>query len=113
MERLYKGVVIITIDETLARQVCDELHIDQTDEEVTTITSLLYGSQATIDDSIELAAYPDIVDNPLYTRAIITLCQALYYDRNLATGQPKAVIMMVDHLNAICLTEGGKLDGSK
>ena len=107
MGRLLKGVMLITIDEMLAKQVCDELHIDQTDEELATVTALLKGSKAIIDDSIELATYPDIVDNPLYTRAIITLGQAMYYDRNLANGQPKAVILMVDHLNAICLTKGG------
>ena len=105
--------MLITIDEMLAKQVCDELHIDQTDEELATVTTLLNGSQAIIDDSIELATYPAIVDNPLYTRAIITLGQAMYYDRNLANGQPKAVILMVDHLNAICLTEGADVDGSK
>ena len=90
----------------LAKKVCDELHIDQTDEELATITALLKGSQAIINDSIELAAYPDIVDNPLYTRAIITLAQALYYDRNLANGQPKGVLLMLDHLDAICLSKG-------
>ncbi|QSE54059.1 phage gp6-like head-tail connector protein (plasmid) [Lactiplantibacillus plantarum] len=90
----------------MAKQVCDELHIDQTDEELATVTALLNGAQAIIDDSIELSLYPDIVDNPLYTRAIITLGQALYYDRNLSTGQPKAIILMIDHLNAICLTKG-------
>ena len=105
--------MLITIDETLAKRVCDELHIDQTNEELTTVTALLTGAQAIIDDSIELATYPTIVDNPLYVRAIITLCQALYYDRNLVTGQPKAVILMVDHLNAICLTKGADVDGSK
>lgn len=93
--------------------MCDELHIDQTDEELATVTALLNGSQAIIDDSIELALYPDIVNNPLYVRAIITLGQALYYDRNLSTGQPKAVILMVDHLNAICLTKGADNDGPK
>lgn len=86
--------------------MCDELHIDQTDEEIATVIALLNGSQAVIDDSIELATYPAIVDNPLYTRAIITLGQAMYYDRNLANGYPKAVILMVDHLNALCLTKG-------
>lgn len=105
--------MLITIDETLAKQVCDELHIDQTDEELSTVTALLTGAQAVIDDSIEIATHPAIVDNPLYTRAIITLCQAFYYDRNLATGQPKAVILMVDHLNALCLTEGTDADGPK
>lgn len=98
--------MLIKIDETLAKQVCDELHIDQTDEELATVTALLTGAQAIIDDSIELAIYPDIVDNPLYTRAIITLGASMYYSRDLATGQPKAVILMVDHLNAICLTKG-------
>ncbi|RMW49934.1 hypothetical protein D6U17_00835 [Lactiplantibacillus pentosus] len=94
------------MDERLAKQVCDELHIDQTDEELATVIALLNGSQAVIDDSIELATYPAIVDNPLYNRAVITLGQAMYYDRNLANGQPKAVVLMVDHLNAICLTKG-------
>lgn len=93
--------------------MCDELHIDQTDEELATVTALLNGSQAIIDDSIELALYPDIVNSPLYKRAIITLGQALYYDRNLANGQPKAVILMVDHLNAICLTKGADSNGPK
>lgn len=86
--------------------MCDELHIDQTDEELATVTALLNWSQAIVDDSIELALYPDIVNSPLYVRAIITLGQALYYDRNLSTGQPKAIILMIDHLNAICLTKG-------
>lgn len=86
--------------------MCDELHIDQTDEELATVTALLNGAQAIIDDSIEIATYLAIVDNPLYKRAIITLCQAMYYDRNLANGYPKAVILMVDHLNALCLTKG-------
>lgn len=84
------------------------MHIDQTDEEIATVIALLNGSQAVIDDSIELATYPSIVDNPLYTRAIITLGQAMYYDRNLANGYPKAVILMVDHLNALCLTKGAR-----
>ncbi|KEZ14014.1 hypothetical protein Lp90_1596 [Lactiplantibacillus plantarum] len=89
------------------------MHIDQTNEELATIIALLNGSQAIINDSIELATYPDIVNNPLYIRAIITLGQALYYDRNLANGQPKAVILMVDHLNAICLSKGADKDGPK
>lgn len=93
--------------------MCDELHIDQTEEELATVTALLNGSQAMIDDSIELALYPDIVDNPLYIRAIITLGQALYYDRNLTNGQPKAIILMVDHLNSICLAKGADNDGPK
>lgn len=93
--------------------MCDELHVDQTEEELATVTALLNGSQAIIDDSIELALYPDIVNNPLYVRAIITLGQALYYDRNLSTGQPKAIILMIDHLNAICLTKGANLNGPK
>ncbi|WP_436669734.1 head-tail connector protein [Lactiplantibacillus plantarum] len=105
--------MLIKIDETLAKQVCDELHIDQTDEELATVTALLSGAQAIINDSIELATYPDIVNNPLYIRAIITLGQALYYDRNLANGQPKAIILMIDHLNAICLTKGANLNGPK
>lgn len=86
--------------------MCNELHIDQTDEELATVTSLLNGSQAVIDASIELDLYPDIVNNPLYTRAIITLGQALYYDRNLTNGQPKGVLLMLDHLDAICLAKG-------
>ncbi|KZU46694.1 hypothetical protein [Lactiplantibacillus plantarum] len=89
------------------------MHVDQTEEELATVTALLNGSQAIIDDSIELALYPDIVNNPLYVRAIITLGQALYYDRNLSTGQPKAIILMIDHLNAICLTKGANLNGPK
>lgn len=93
--------------------MCDELHIDQTNEELATIIALLNGSQAIINDSIELATYPDIVNNPLYIRAIIMLCQAFYFDRNLANGQPKAVILMVDHLNAICLTKEANLNGIK
>ena len=86
--------------------MCDELHIDQTNEELATVIALLNVSQAVIDDSIELATYPAIVDNPLYTRAIITLAQALYYDRNLTNGQPKGVLLMLDHLDAICLAKG-------
>ncbi|WP_438341184.1 head-tail connector protein [Lactiplantibacillus plantarum] len=108
-----KGATIITINDAFVKQVCNELHIDQIDEELATLTNLLTASQAQIDNSIELSIYPDIVKSPLYDRAIITLAQAIYYDRNLISGQPKAVIMMVDHLNAICLTEGGTLDGSK
>ncbi|MDN7017273.1 hypothetical protein FIV26_01275 [Lactiplantibacillus plantarum] len=94
------------MDKKLAKQVCDELHIDQTNEELATVIALLNVSQAVIDDSIELATYPAIVDNPLYTRAIITLAQALYYDRNLTNGQPKGVLLMLDHLDAICLAKG-------
>lgn len=89
------------------------MHIDETDEELATVTALLSGAQAIINDSIELATYPDIVNNPLYIRAIITLGQALYYDRNLANGQPKAIILMIDHLNVICLTKGANLNGPK
>lgn len=86
--------------------MCDELHIDQTDEELATVTSLLVSSQLIVNDSIEYSAYPNIVDSPLYTRVIITLAQALYYDRNLANGQPKGVLLMLDHLDAICLAKG-------
>ncbi|WP_262352934.1 hypothetical protein [Lactiplantibacillus plantarum] len=82
------------------------MHIDQTNEELATVIALLNVSQAVIDDSIELATYPAIVDNPLYNRAIITLAQALYYDRNLTNGQPKGVLLMLDHLDAICLAKG-------
>ena len=82
------------------------MHIDQTNEELATVIALLNVSQAVIDDSIVLATYPAIVDNPLYNRAIITLAQALYYDRNLTNGQPKGVLLMLDHLDAICLAKG-------
>ena len=82
------------------------MHIDQTNEELATVIALLNVSQAVIDDLIELATYPAIVDNPIYTRAIITLAQALYYDRNLTNGQPKSVLLMLDHLDANCLAKG-------
>lgn len=93
--------------------MCNELHIDQTDEELATITSLLISSQMIVNDSIEYSAYPDITESPLYMRSIVTLAQALYYDRNLSNGQPKGVLLMLDHLDTICLTKGGKLDDSK
>ncbi|QCS78671.1 hypothetical protein J0X23_05890 [Lactiplantibacillus plantarum] len=92
----------------MAKQVCDELHIDQTDEELATITSLLVSSQLIVNDSIEYSDYPDIADSPLYLRAIVTLAQALYYDRSLTNGQPKGVLLMLDHLDAICLAKGAR-----
>lgn len=83
-----------TIDPSkIANDLMDELNLDP--EELPTITALVNTSVNIIRRSSDA---PE--DDTLTVPAIKTLTQAMYYDRSLANGMPKGLLMMLTHLQA-------------
>jgi len=82
-----------------AKELMISLHIDQDPEEVETINGLIETSIDIVKSSVnyqlddsEYAKYP------MFDSAVKALTTALYYDRTLDNGIPKAVKMMIIHL---------------
>lgn len=82
--------------------LAEELNTDL--NEMGTITSLV---QLSIDIIKRSSDASD--DDSLLIPAVKTLAQALYYDRSLADGMPRGLLMMLTHLQA---TSGGNANGS-
>lgn len=82
-----------------ARELMNELHIDQSPAEIATVQALINEAQAIVkqatDSTSTNIAYKM---SPIYDRAIKTLVQQLYYDRSLTGGFSKGLIMMLDYL---------------
>lgn len=85
----------------IASDLMTELNLDES--ELPTITSLVNTAINIINRSSDA---PE--DDTLTIPAIKTLTQATYYDRGLANGMPKGLLMMLAHLQA---SSGGDNNG--
>ncbi|MDT8952206.1 hypothetical protein [Lacticaseibacillus paracasei] len=85
----------------IASDLMTELNLDES--ELPTITSLVNTAISVINRSSDA---PE--DDTLTIPAIKTLTQATYYDRGLANGIPKGLLMMLAHLQA---SSGGDNNG--
>lgn len=87
----------MTIDAT---KLADSLHVnlDET-EELTTLEGLISTSKELIKSSVNYSL-PDaeLEQYPMFDAAVSALATALYYDRTLENGIPKAVNIMIVHL---------------
>lgn len=86
----------------IASDLMTELNLDES--ELPTITSLVNTAINVINRSSDA---PD--SDTLTIPAIKTLTQATYYDRSLANGMPKGLLMMLTHLQA---SSGGDNNGN-
>lgn len=86
----------------IAYDLAEELNTDL--NEIETITSLV---QTSLDIIKRSSDAPD--DDTLLIPAVKTLAQAMYYDRSLADGMPRGLLMMLTHMQA---TSGGNANGS-
>ncbi|MFR0561296.1 hypothetical protein HLG73_08250 [Lacticaseibacillus paracasei] len=86
----------------IASDLMTELNLDES--ELPTITSLVNTAINVINRSSDA---PD--SDTLTIPAIKTLTQATYYDRSLANGMPKGLLMMLAHLQA---SSGGDNNGN-
>ena len=85
----------------IASDLMTELNLDES--ELPTITSLVNTAINIINRSSDA---PD--SDTLTIPAIKVLAQAMYYDRSLANGMPKGLLMMLAHLQA---SSGGDNNG--
>lgn len=84
-----------------ATKLASSLHIDPTDSELAVLTSLISTAQALVKSSVSTIMSDDeYAKQPLYDGAVSALATALYYDRELSNGMPKAVKIMITHLQA-------------
>ncbi|MEN2315450.1 hypothetical protein ABC653_08920 [Lacticaseibacillus paracasei] len=86
----------------IASDLMVELNLDES--ELPTITSLVNTAIKVINRSSDA---PD--SDTLTIPAIKTLTQATYYDRGLANGMPKGLLMMLAHLQ---VSRGGDNNGN-
>lgn len=86
----------------IASDLMTELNLDES--ELPTITSLVNTAINVINRSSDA---PDT--DTLTIPAIKTLTQAMYYDRSLANGMPKGLLMMLAHLQA---SSSGDINGN-
>lgn len=92
-----------TIDPNkIASDLMTELNLDES--ELPTITSLVNTAISVINRSSDA---PE--DDTLTIPAVKVLAQAMYYDRGLANGMPKGLLMMLAHLQA---SSGGDNNGN-
>lgn len=85
----------------IATELMSELNLDNS--ELTTITTMVTTAVEIIKRSSDAPA-----SDSLTIPAIKALAQALYYDRSLADGMPRGLLMMLSHLQAAF---GGDTDG--
>lgn len=91
-----------TIDPNkIASDLMTELNLDES--ELPTITSLVNTAINIINRSSDA---PE--DATLTAPAVKVLAQAMYYDRGLANGMPKGLLMMLAHLQASGGDNNGK-----
>lgn len=84
-----------------ATKLASSLHIDPTDSELAVLKSLISTAQALVKSSVSTIMSDDeYAKQPLYDAAVSALATALYYDRELSNGMPKAVKIMITHLQA-------------
>ncbi|MGB4825581.1 MAG: head-tail connector protein [Leuconostoc mesenteroides] len=84
-----------------ASDILDELHIDSTDTEIKTINRIIANASSLVRVSIK----KDITDaeilainEPLYTRLIITIVAYMYYNRTLDSDIPLGAKVLLDNL---------------
>lgn len=80
------------------KQLLEELHIDDTSEEETTIRNLVSMAKAIVDEAIQDINNSELAQDELYISAIKTLTTQLYYDRTLSEGKAPAVQLLIAHL---------------
>lgn len=84
-----------------ATKLASSLHIDPTDSELAVLKSLISTAQALVKSSVSTIMSDDEYSKqPLYDACVTALATALYYDRTLDNGMPKAVKIMITHLQA-------------
>ena len=86
----------------IASDLMVELNLDES--ELPTITSLVNTAISIINRSSDA---PE--DDTLTVPAVKVVAQAMYYDRGLANGMPKGLLMMLAHLQA---SSGGDNNGN-
>lgn len=87
----------MTVDAT---KLADSLHVnlDET-EELITLEGLISTSKELIRSSVNYSLpYDELEQYPIFDAAVSALATALYYDRTLENGIPKAVNIMIVHL---------------
>ncbi len=85
------------------QELQDELNIDDDENELKTLTSLIDGATAMIKASINYNLTDDeilAVDAELYNRLIKTLATSMYYDRELSNGYSTGVRIMLTNLRS-------------
>ncbi|MGB2512105.1 head-tail connector protein [Leuconostoc suionicum] len=85
------------------QELQDELNIDDNENELQTLTSLISGATAMIKASIQMKITDDdilAVDAELYNRLIKTLATSMYYDRELSKGYSIGVRIMLTNLRS-------------
>ena len=86
-----------------SQELADELNIDNSDNEIKTLDSLIASAKAMIKSSIKLKVTDDdilAVNADLYNRLIKTMATSLYYDRELSAGYSKGVMIMMTNLRS-------------
>lgn len=86
-----------------AQDIADSLHIDADSTEIATLNDLIATAKTLVKDSVNFEQLNNMSDEqleaiPLFESAVKALVTALYYDRTLANGMPKAVDIMIVHL---------------
>lgn len=82
-----------------ASELMDELHIDQSPDEIATVQALITEAQTIVDQATDSTGTDKAYQkSPIYTLAIKTLVQQLYYDRSLTAGFSKGLQLMLDYL---------------
>lgn len=81
------------------QELADELNLDDTETNHSTLSGLLQDAQALIRDSFtSTLSASKLKSDPIFTRAVKALATSMYYDRTLSNGIPIGVQMMIDHL---------------
>lgn len=90
-------------------ELADELHIDQTAQEVNTLSTLISDASAlirgSIDNKITEEDLLDVAPNQ-FNRLVASLAQSLYYDRTLSSGFSHGQMILLQQLTG--LVTGGK-----
>ncbi|GBG95194.1 hypothetical protein LFYK43_16530 [Ligilactobacillus salitolerans] len=90
-------------------KVLTELNLDETDENMQTVTSLVEQSAHIVANSISQDVSQDVFeDNDIYERAVITLATDLYYNRTLPDGLSLGLQMMINTLKGVDWTGAEK-----
>ncbi|TYC50759.1 hypothetical protein ESZ50_01570 [Weissella muntiaci] len=86
-----------------AKTLMDELHVDESPEELATIQSLINDASVIIRGSIrDDLSEEDVLKTAgdLFNRLISALATQMYYDRTLTTGYSAGVQIMLNQLRA-------------
>ena len=85
------------------QELQNELNINDDENEIKTLTSLINGATAMIKASIQMKITDEAilaVDAELYNRLIKTLATSMYYDRELSNGYSTGVRIMLMNLRS-------------